>query len=126
MNGTEDFIDNPRWVGDMVMSFKRQCQANNLLNMLSKEVLMANMSQSMEYVTDFALNQLFRRIGGAVSQQQPCEREDIMDVEEQLVIVPMGMEMITNVMEVGEGSSNVAKMRKVRVPRRRGRKKLVK
>ena len=34
--------------------------------------------------------------------------------------------MITNVMEVGEGSSNVAKMRKVRVPRRRGRKKLVK
>ena len=35
-------------------------------------------------------------------------------------------EMITNVMEVGEGSSNVAKMRKVRVPRRRGRKKLVK
>ena len=35
-------------------------------------------------------------------------------------------DMITNVMEVGEGSSNVAKMRKVRVPRRRGRKKLVK
>ena len=83
---------------------------------------MANMSQSMEYVTDFALNQLFRRIGGAVSQQQPCEREDIMAVEEQLVIVHMGMEMITNVMGVGEGSSSAAKMRKVQVPR----KKLVK
>ena len=45
--------------------------------------------------------------------QQPCEREDIMAVEEHLVIVPMGMEMITNVMGVGEGSSNAAKMMKV-------------
>ena len=45
-----------------------------------------------------------------------------MAVEEQLVIVHMGMEMITNVMGVGEGSSNAAKMRKVQVPR----KKLVK
>ena len=49
-----------------------------------------------------------------------------MAVEEQLVIVPMRMEMITNVMGVWEGSSNTAKMKKVRVPRRRGRKKLVK
>ena len=49
-----------------------------------------------------------------------------MAVEEQLVIEPTGMEMITNVMGVGEGSSNVAKMKKVQVPRRKGRKKLVK
>ena len=42
--------------------FKRQCQTNNLVNMLSKEVLMANMSQSMEYVTVFAQKELLRRI----------------------------------------------------------------
>ena len=93
--------------------FERQCQTNNSVNMLSKEVLVANRSQSLEYVIVFA-------------QQQPCEIEDIMAVEEQLVIVPMRMEMITNVMGVWEGSSDSAKMRKVRVPRRRGRKKLVK
>ena len=74
---------------------------------------MANMCWSMEYVTVFA-------------QQQPCKIVDIMAVKEQLVTVPMRMEMITNVMGVWEGSSNTAKMRKVRVPRRRGRKKLVK
>ena len=93
--------------------FERQCQTNNSVNMLSKEVLVANRSQSMEYVTVFA-------------QQRPCEIVDIMAGEEQLITGPMRMEMITNVMGVGEGSSNVAKMRKVRVPRRRGRKKLVK
>ena len=109
-----------------VEEFERQCQTNNLVTVLSKEVLMANRSQSMEYVTVFAQKVLFRRNGvGGVSQQQPCEIEDIMAVDEQLVIVPMGMEMIT-MMGLGEGSSNVAKMRKVRVPRRRGRKKLVK
>ena len=109
-----------------VEEFERQCQTNNLVTMLSKEVLMANRSQSMEYVTVFAQKVLFRRNGvGGVSQQQPCEIEDIMAVDEQLVIVPMGMEMIT-MMGLGEGSSNGAKMRKVRVPRRRGRKKLVK
>ena len=52
------------------------------------------------------------------------EEKDLPD--EQLVIVPMGMEMSKNVMVVVEGSSNTAKMRKVRVPRRKGRKKLVK
>ena len=68
----------------------------------------------MEYVTVFAQKVLFRRNGvGGVSQQQPCEIEDIMAVDEQLVIVPMGMEMIT-MMGLGEGSSNVAKMRKAR------------
>ena len=109
-----------------VEEFERQCQTNNLVTMLSKEVLMANRSQSMEYVTVFAQKVLFRRNGvGGVSQQQPCEIEDIMAVDEQLVIVPMGMEMLT-MMGLGEGSSNGAKMRKVRVPRRRGRKKLVK
>ena len=109
-----------------VEEFERQCQTNNLVTVLSKEVLMANRSQSMEYVTVFAQKVLFRRNGvGGVSQQQPCEIEDIMAVDEQLVIVPMGMEMIT-MMGLGEGSSNGAKMRKVRVPRRRGRKKLVK
>ena len=71
---------------------------------------MANMSQSMEYVTVAQKNWGGE---GAVSQQQPCEREDIMAVEEHLVIVPMGMEMITNVMGVVEGSSNAAKMMKV-------------
>ena len=107
-----------------VEEFERQCQTNNLVTMLSKEVLMANRSQSMEYVTVFAQKVLFRRNGvGGVSQQQPCEIEDIMAVDEQLVIVPMGMEMIT-MMGLGEGSSNVAKMRKVRVPRRRGRRSL--
>ena len=109
-----------------VEEFERQCQTNYLVTVLSKEVLMANRSQSMEYVTVFAQKVLFRRNGvGGVSQQQPCEIEDIMAVDEQLVIVPMGMEMIT-MMGLGEGSSNGAKMRKVRVPRRRGRKKLVK
>ena len=43
--------------------FERQCQTNNSVNMLSKEVLVANRSQSMEYVTVFA-------------QQQPCEIEE--------------------------------------------------
>ena len=110
-----------------VEEFERQCQTNNLVTVLSKEVLMANRSQSMEYVTVFAQKVLFRRNGvGGVSQQQPCEIEDIMAVDEQLVIVPVRMEMITIVMGVWEGSSNGAKMRKVRVPRRRGRKKLVK
>ena len=74
MNGMEDFIDNPRRVGDRVKScslrdsgggqgkefqvkeFERQCQTNNLVHMLSKEVLMANMSRFMEYVTVFAQN----------------------------------------------------------------------
>ena len=87
--------------------FERQCQTNNLENMLSKEVLMAN-----------------KQLGG-LSVNSSLVRY-IMAVEEQLVIVPIGMEMTKNVMEVGEGSSNAAKMRKVRVPRRRGRKKLVK
>ena len=63
-------------------------------------------------------------MGSGVSVNSSLVR-DIMAVVEQLVIVPMGMEMIT-MMGLGEGSSNVAKMRKVRVPRRRGRKKLVK
>ena len=87
-----------------------KCQTNNLENMLSKEVLMAN-----------------KQLGG-LSVNSSLVR-DIMAVEEQLIIVPMGilgMEMTKNVIEVGEGSSNAAKMWKVRVPRRRGRKKLVK
>ena len=75
--------------------------------MLSKEVLMAN-----------------KQLGGQ-SVNSSLVR-DIMAVGEQLVIVPMGMEMSKNVMVVVEGSSNTAKMRKVRVPRRKGRKKLVK
>ena len=87
--------------------FERQCQTNNLENMLSKEVLMAN-----------------KQLGGQ-SVNSSLVR-DIMAVGEQLVIVPMGMEMSKNVMVVVEGSSNTAKMRKVRVPRRKGRKKLVK
>ena len=87
--------------------FERQCQTNNLENMLSKEVLMAN-----------------KQLGGQ-SVNSSLVR-DIMAVGEQLVIVPMGMEMSKNVMVVVEGSSNTAKMRKVRVPRRKDRKKLVK
>ena len=87
--------------------FERQCQTNNLENMLSKEVLMAN-----------------KQLGGQ-SVNSSLVR-DIMAVGEQLLIVPMGMEMSKNVMVVVEGSSNTAKMRKVRVPRRKGRKKLVK
>ena len=67
MTGMEDVIDNPRRVGDKVSmnnkrkvefqvdQCERQCQTNNLVNMWSKEVLMANMTQSKEYVTVFAV-----------------------------------------------------------------------
>ena len=108
--------------------FERQCQTNNLVNMLSKEVLMPNMSQSMEYVTVFAQKELFRRIGGGMSVNGSLvrERRNYGRGGAACHGAHGHGEMITNVMEVGEGSSNVAKMRKVRVPRRRGRKKLVK
>ena len=39
--------------------WERQFQTNNLVNMLSKELLMANMCWPMEYVTVFAHKELF-------------------------------------------------------------------
>ena len=71
MTGMEDGIDNPRRVGDKVnMNTKRkvefqeeecerQFRTNNLVNMWSKELLMATMCWPMEYVTVFAHKELF-------------------------------------------------------------------
>ena len=68
MTGMEDVIDNQIRMGDKVSKnterkvefqveeWKRQCQTNNLVNMWSKDVLMANMCWSMEYVTVFCPN----------------------------------------------------------------------
>ena len=76
----------------------------------------------------FAQKELFRRIGGGMSVNGSLvrERRNYGRGGAACHGAHGHGEMITNVMEVGEGSSNVAKMRKVRVPRRRGRKKLVK
>ena len=71
MTGVEDVIDNPRRVGDKVSmnnkrkvefqvdQCERQCHTNNLVNMWSKEVLMANLCWSMENVTVFAHKEMF-------------------------------------------------------------------